>query len=277
MRLHFADDSNILRFRELEMPAPQPGHDEETPPSICISNNLDGYRSIGEFYDYLMHGVNKIQHDFNLNQDKQFGPTDSDFIFGNIVVIKNKDLALSVLKRIIEEGEGNLQSPDSHYATFRDLYSSYAKKPWKYQQVPLNPYTVGYKEAGFPFIYKVSLTFDALFCYILQCMEQLWITAPGNAREKFEQNISSIMRILTTLADILMTTPLQEVHFIGQTYAAPCFNFYGNPNGEPYSVKELYANLQTEISDAINLAVDTVVRDKLARVQKNIEGIAPPS
>ena len=73
-----------------------------------------------------------------------------------MVVIENKDLALSVLTRIIEEGEGDLDRPDSHYATFRKLYSSYAKNPWKYQQVPLNPYTAGYKEAGLQFIYKVS-------------------------------------------------------------------------------------------------------------------------
>jgi hypothetical protein len=108
-------------------------------------------------------------------------------------------------------------------------------------------------------------------------MEQLWITAPGNARKKFEDNIHSIMKILSKLAAILTTTPLQDVLFIGQTYAAPCFNFYGNPNGEPYSVKELYSSLQMEISDAINLAVDTVVRDKLAEVQRDIEDVAPPS
>ena len=108
-------------------------------------------------------------------------------------------------------------------------------------------------------------------------MEQLWITAPGNAREKFANNIRSIMRILSDLAAILTTTPLQEVLFIRQTYAAPCFNFYGNPNGGPYSIKELYSGLQKEISDAIDLAVDTVVRDKLAGVQKAIENVAPPN
>jgi len=108
-------------------------------------------------------------------------------------------------------------------------------------------------------------------------MEQLWITAPESARGKFVDNIRNLMKTLSTLAAVLTTTPLQDVLFIGQTYAAPCFNFYGNPNGEPYSNKELYSSLQMEISDAINLAVDTVVRDKLAEVQRDIEDHAPPS
>jgi len=108
-------------------------------------------------------------------------------------------------------------------------------------------------------------------------MEQLWITAPGNSRENFTDNIHYLKKTLSKLAAILTTTPLQDVLFIGQTYAAPCFNFYGNPNGEPYSNKELYSSLQMEISDAINLAVDTVVRDKLAEVQRDIEDHAPPS
>ena len=97
--------------------------------------------------------MNEIQLDFNLNQDgKQFAPSE----FKTMVVIDNKDRALSVLMRIIEEGEGDRDRPDSHYGKFCDLYSSYAKNPWKYRQVPLNPYTAGYKEAGLPFIYKVS-------------------------------------------------------------------------------------------------------------------------
>ena len=108
-------------------------------------------------------------------------------------------------------------------------------------------------------------------------MEQLWITAPGDARGKFVKNIHSIMGILADLAGVLTTTPLQEVLFIGQTYAAPCFDFYGNPNGEPYSIEELYSGLKKEISDAIALAVDTDVRNKLVGVQKAIENVAPPN
>ena len=73
-----------------------------------------------------------------------------------MVVVENKGVALNVLARIIEEGEGDLDRPDSHYGKFCDLYSSYAKNPWTYQQVPLNPYTAGYQEAGLQFIYKVS-------------------------------------------------------------------------------------------------------------------------
>ena len=91
------------------------------------------------------------------------------------------------------------------------------------------------------------------------------------------KNIHSIMGILADLAGILTTTLLQEVLFIGQTYAAPCFEFYGNLNGEPYSIKELYSGLQKEISNAIGLAVDTIVREKLVGVQKDIEGVAPPN
>lgn len=108
-------------------------------------------------------------------------------------------------------------------------------------------------------------------------MEQQWITPPGDARKKFLSNIHSIMGTLSKLAAILTSTPLQEVYFIGQIYAAPCFNFYGNPNGEPYSVKDLYSNLKTEISDAINLAKDPDVKTKLVDVQKTIEGISPPN
>jgi len=107
-------------------------------------------------------------------------------------------------------------------------------------------------------------------------MEQLWITPPGEARKKFEYNIHTIMGILSKLAAVLTTTPLQEVHFIGQTYGAPCFNFYGNPDGEPYNVEELYSSLRREIFEAINLAADTV-RYKLIDVQKTILDVAPPN
>jgi len=107
-----------------------------------------------------MAGVSQIHLDFNLNQDKQFTPSE----FDTMVVVENKDIALRVLTRIMEEGEGDLDSPgaDSHYATFRDLYTSYAKNPWKYHQVPLNPYTAGYEEAGLPFLYKVCPREDSV-------------------------------------------------------------------------------------------------------------------
>lgn len=96
--------------------------------------------------------MKEVKLGYNLNQDKQFSPSE----FDTLVIITNKETALDVMTRIIEEGEGDRDHPNSHYATFRDLYSSYAKKPWKYIQVPPNPYTAGYKEAGEQFIYKVS-------------------------------------------------------------------------------------------------------------------------
>jgi hypothetical protein len=81
--------------------------------------------------------MNKLPLAFNLNQDKQFAPSKFKTM-AVIESIESKDVALSVLTRIIKGGEGDLDHPDSHYATFRDFYSSYAKKPWKYQQVPLS-------------------------------------------------------------------------------------------------------------------------------------------
>ena len=88
------------------------------------------------------------------------------------------------------------------------------------------------------------------------------------------------MSTLTDLAKILTNIPLQEVYFIGQVYAAPCFNFYGDASGEPYNLDDLYSNLKMEISAAMLEADsegETDVQAKLEKVKEAINNVAPPS
>jgi len=94
--------------------------------------------------------------DFAHNADKQF--SGFDFFDDQMVVITDQASALNALKTIIEQGEGNITVPDSHYAVFVKLYLN--REAWAHFKVKKNPKTKDYKgQSDKDFIYKLSLVF----------------------------------------------------------------------------------------------------------------------
>jgi hypothetical protein len=137
-----------------------------------------GYKSIGDFYEDLKKGklrwhiqvlkFNPLQltlpiflagvkqlpdKDFAQNKDKQF--SDLDFFDDQMVVITDQASALNALDTIIEQGEGNVAVPDSHYVVFVKLYLN--RGDWTQLKVPTNPQTKDYKgRSAKNFVYIVG-------------------------------------------------------------------------------------------------------------------------
>ena len=113
--------------------------------------------------------------DFAHNADKQF--SGMDFFDDQMVVITDRSSALNAMTTIIEQGEGNVAVPDSHYSVFVKLYLN--RESWGLYNVPKNPKTKDYKGnsrklnthgPNTDYIYKVGclrLTFFSAF--LLTC------------------------------------------------------------------------------------------------------------
>ena len=65
-------------------------------------------------------------HLFNQNVDKQF--RGEDFFDSKMTVITNKKTALEALETIVDQGEGSIGVPNSHYSIFVELYQ--VRKEW---------------------------------------------------------------------------------------------------------------------------------------------------
>jgi Ferritin-like len=118
------------------------------------------YKSIGDFYEDLakgklqwssespsaIHSISPpgLKHlhdkDFTNNTDNQF--SGFDFFNDQMVVISDKASALKAVGTIIEQGEGNVVVPDSHYAAFAKLYLN--REGWTLLNLPKNPQTLDY-------------------------------------------------------------------------------------------------------------------------------------
>lgn len=60
-----------------------------------------------------------------------------------MVIIKDQQTALDALTRIIEQGEGNVAIPDSHYSVYVKLYLN--RGAWESYNVRVNPKTKDFK------------------------------------------------------------------------------------------------------------------------------------
>ena len=90
---------------------------------------------------------------FANNPDNQF--VGNNFFGDQLFAITDQSTALRALRTIIEQGEGNLNVPNSHYDVFSQLYSE--PDTWEVYQVPDNPKTVGYEDSEHEnYIYKVE-------------------------------------------------------------------------------------------------------------------------
>jgi len=184
---------------------------------------------MGEFYRQLEDELaRRPESDFGNNPDLQLMENDLNYD-GELTVIGTKELVGNKLKLIVRQGEGSgdpLSHTESHYNTFRHLAE--IATTWELYSVRKNPKTIDYRGLGNPkhYTYKLSLTFDASYCYLLQNIQRVWAKGGAELHERLVKNISNLMhRIFAPLAEIL--TGDSDV-------AAPCFNYFPvSDDGEP--------------------------------------------
>jgi len=231
----------------MEVESASEGYALVGPEQLNRATLASGYRSIGELYEDLITGIRGLSDQTFINgPEQQF---DGNSFFGPLLYpITDQASALSGLKTIIEQGEGNLSVAESHYEVFSKLYSD--PDSWKTYRVPTNPKTSAYnvgKDAN-PYIWKLSRSFDAAYCYLLQNIQRVWQTGDIPTRRLLIRNIHALMNnVLNPLAELLIQQPWGVNHGV----AAPCFNFYpmkpGFPTLEP---NELHAAIGVELADA---------------------------
>jgi len=262
MNLDRANKENLECFLQIEAPdtpRPQPLNTERgLLPKVPYPKDEDilpGYKSIGDFYADLAKGLEKLPGPaFQHNPDKQFSGL--DFFDDQMIVITDKASALKALKTIVEQGEGNVAVPDCHYAVFVNLYSN--RGAWRLFNVKKNPKTADYKgHSTRDFVWKLSLAFDAGFCYLLQTIQRVWETGQEPAqivlRLLLLRNIHAIMtHILTPIASILVRQKLTDPD--DGLFAAPCFNYYplkddGTPE-PPLQPETLHTALLRKVDEA---------------------------
>jgi hypothetical protein len=101
---------------------------------------------------------------------------------------------------------------------------------------------------------KVSLTFDAAYCYLLLTLEKLWTVSSAVSREKLSKNIFTIM--LKTLKPLARFLTQQQIGKAGKV-AAPTFGYF-----EYKSHHEL-----SQLKGAISLAIIAYVGDTRAQAE----------
>ncbi|KIM80115.1 hypothetical protein PILCRDRAFT_822630 [Piloderma croceum F 1598] len=290
MNLDRANKENLECFLQIEAPdTPRPPPDNDEPgllpdPSklsaeamfrATATNDLaPGYKSIGDFYDDLKKGLKQLPDSaFAHNKDEQFSGL--DFFDDQMVVITDQASALNALDTIIEQGEGNVAVPDSHYAVFVKLYLN--REGWAQLKVPTNPQTKDYKgHSDKDLVYKLSLVFDAGFCYLLQTIQRIWKTdRTANKivlRLLLLRNVHAIMtNVLTPVANILVRQRLDNDK---NRVAAPCFNYYplkddGKPEN-PLSPRELYTRLCQLVANAILASPTDDMKESLSQMRDYI-------
>jgi len=254
MNLNRADQANLTDFKEIEQPV-DPNQFRVSALNALASSPgvLPEYRSIGEFYENLKQGLATLTDDhLKHNPDYQFTPQEWPHLSG-MAVINDQTIAQDSLELIIEQGEGGPETKDSHYSTYSQLSSQ--PPSWNLFNVRKNPKTVDYKGLGTPpnFAYKLSLAFDAGYCYLLQNIQRVWGRGGNDPdlHKKLAGNMVSIMRyVMPPLADILVHQPLTPS---SSEVAAPCFNYYpfkedGEPDTplEPEDLQLAFVNLLME-------------------------------
>jgi len=266
---------SLGRFMEIESASDGRGSSGTNDRATLASQ----YSSIGELYEDLITGVRGLPDEkFANNSEKQF--TGNDFFGDQLFAITDQSTALQALRTIIEQGEGNLRIDDSHYDVFSKLYS--APESWEVHHVPNNPKTAGYWRK--PYIYRLSLAFDAAYCYLLQNIQRVWQTSEHGVRRVLFRNIHAIMsNVLTPLADILV---LQELGDDGyHSVAAPCFNYYAMgtkqdgsliPNPAPLQPVALHNELKNRMQEVVDAATVPAQKFTLETIQRYIRDNIKP-
>ena len=82
------------------------------------------------------------KHLFSSNKDKQF--TGAEFFDEKMTVVVDTKTALQALETIVDQGEGSVGVPDSHYSIFVELYQR--RKEWVCIDYVDKPHTANYKK-----------------------------------------------------------------------------------------------------------------------------------
>lgn len=269
MILEALKTESLGRFMEIESAADGGVLSPMTERDVLASQ----YTSIGELYEDLITGVRGLpDENFTKNPGAQF--CGNRFFGDHLFAINNQSTALRALRTIIEQGEGNLRVDDSHYDVFSKLYSR--PQVWDVHQVPDNPKTVDYWNIyRNNYVYRLSLAFDAAYCYLLQTIQRVWHPLEKALHPVLFRNIHGIMsNLLTPLAEILVQQKLG-----GENVAAPCFNYYALttaadgslvPSPRPLRPKYLYRELRLRVREAICAVPEDALEQQRVRL-KTIE------
>jgi len=255
MSLDRTNKESLDRFTELEAPYNPPVSVLDVGTTV-----IKDYHSIGEFYRNLQIGLATLpESDFVNNPDLQF--TEDDFNYdGELTVIGSKSVAETKLELIIQQGEGSGDvnfNTKSHYVIFRDLAEK--ASTWGLYNVRKNPKTIDYKGLGSPkdYAYKLSLTFDASYCYLLQNIQRVLAKGGAALHNLLLKNIRNLMfTILATLAGILIKQKLTG----DSDVAAPCFDYFPPSDGgkplPPLDPKSLHSAALLLANNALEIAPD---------------------
>ncbi|KAI0825348.1 ferritin-like-domain-containing protein [Trametes gibbosa] len=258
MQLAPANKDNLECFLKIEAPYLPPPVPPKEP--VFLETNLletraavapkqefiPEYRSIGQFYENLEKGLRELApHDpglFSKNTSKQL--RGSEFFDSKMTIITDQETALEALTTIVDQGEGSIGIPDSHYSIFVDLYQQH--KQWVCVNYVEDPSTISYKDVN-NVAYRLSLAVDASYCLLLQTLDRCWQgdIAEGPKRKQLLRNIHQLMvAVLSPTAHVLVQQK------IGSQFAAPCFEFYPQGEKTPLKPQPLYEALKKEIETA---------------------------
>ncbi|EKM50629.1 uncharacterized protein PHACADRAFT_263998 [Phanerochaete carnosa HHB-10118-sp] len=278
MKLQPANKENLECFLKIEAPYMKP---PELPPPDGLAVRiavLPGYNSIGEFYKELEHGIRALckdgQNPFTSNPEQQF--RGDDFFDSKMTVVRDERTALEALETIVDQGEGSIAVPESHYAIFVELYQMQTE--WTCTAYVDEPSTAKY--TGHDVAYNLSLALNASYCYLLQTIDTYWTQAGLDAprRAQVLRNIHRIMvAVLSPTAHVLVKQEITPGRF-----AAPCFEFFppADPNKpdappQPISPDALYQGIQAHLTSARDAATDAALKAEIGKVLFNTNGLGP--
>ncbi|KIL59195.1 hypothetical protein M378DRAFT_14985 [Amanita muscaria Koide BX008] len=241
--LEALNTGSLGRFMEIEAPVDATHPSSRTDDRGVLASQ---YESIGQLYEDVVLSVRGLEdQQFTNNLNNQF--VGQDFFGDQLFAITDKSTALKALATIIEQGEGNLSVEDSHYEVFSKLYSGPSPDVYK---APVNPKTEDYELD--PYVYRLSLSYDAAYCYLLQTIQRVWQTENISDRLQLLRNIHGIMSsVLTPLAELLIQQEFKD------GCAAPCFDYYPMQDSvarNPLVPVELHKALAREVEAAATVA-----------------------
>ncbi|TDL17872.1 hypothetical protein BD410DRAFT_535231 [Rickenella mellea] len=252
----------ILELRGLTKENLQLFIDVETPEAKDAPPESDNYQSLGQFYKAIELGLAYLNYvtptlfnpatvafQFNPNPpdpNTVFDPEHSDS--GGLVAVKDLASALTAMKTIVDQGEGNpgpyddpLKLEKDHYDIFKDLRDG--TDTWQTFPIISNPTTAGYLAID-KNIHQVSITFDMAYCYLLMTIEKFWTVSSTDGRNALSGNLFGIMGgVLSPLANFLIQQPIGTSGEV----AGPCFNYFGFQSASS-ALNELKAAIQAAVT-----------------------------
>ncbi|KAI0641122.1 ferritin-like-domain-containing protein [Trametes meyenii] len=282
MRLAPADKENLECFLKIEAPfqAPPKPPVQPTHGLLMMVEMLNEYKSIGEFYKGLETGILELSAKepdlFSGGRENQL--TGDEFFDSAMTVIVDKASALEALNTIVDQGEGGIGVPESHYTVFVELY--HQRKKWACVNYVDEPHTADYKGVN-EIAYRLSRAVDASYCYLLQTFQRCWGGEVAGAAQRTQllRNIHRLMiSVLSPLAHALVKQPVPGGRTGKSRFAAPCFEFYGRAShpGVPFrTAGELFRALKGEVEAARRAAEragDTDAAGEIERIEYCLNG-----